>query len=388
MDNHPIYCDYNATTPMAPEVFSAMEPWLKSRFANPSSLHSLGKEAAKAVKQARRQIASFFQAEEEHEILLTSGGTESNNTAIRAALRMTGKRRLVTTSVEHSSIRKLAQQLVKEGYEVFELPVDSRGRLNLEDLKDALTEDTAVVSVMLANNETGVLFPVSEIGKIVRAAGILFHVDAVQAAGKYPISLKSLSADFVSVSAHKFYGPKGTGFLYVRKDAPFYPLITGGGQERGRRAGTENVAAVVGMAAACELASNGFQAEITRLASLRDLFENKITKAISGTVVSGFDVPRLPNTSNILFPGMDGEALLIKLDEQGVCASNGSACLSGSPEPSHVLIAMGYSDEEAGSAIRFSFGRYTSQEEIEKTADVLIQTVEKMRKFRETVSRR
>jgi cysteine desulfurase len=388
MEKTPVYCDYNATTPVAPEVRSAMEPFLTGSFANPSSLHQAGKESAKAIRQARRAIAKFFQIEEEHEILFTSGGTESNNTAVRSALRTTGKKRIVTTSVEHSSIRKLAQQLIKEGYEIHELPVDSEGRLDLEILKDSLTEDTALVSVMLANNETGVLFPAAEIGKIARAAGILFHVDAVQAAGKFPLFIKSLGADFVSVSAHKFYGPKGTGFLYVRKDTPFYPLIMGGGQERGRRAGTENCAGIAGMAAACELAASDFQGEMSRQAALRDSFESRVLREIPGVEVSGAGAPRIPNTSNLRFPGMDGESLLIALDENGIFASNGSACLSGSPEPSHVLKAMGFSDEEASSAIRFSFGRYTTEEEMRKVMTVLTQTVERMRKFRETLSRR
>lgn len=388
MENQPIYCDYNATTPAAREVLSAMEPFLNTRFANPSSLHQAGKDAAKALRLARKQIAKFFQIEEDHEILFTSGGTESNNTAIRSALRTTGKRRIVTTSVEHSSIRKLCHQLVKEGYEIHELPVDSEGKLDLEVLKDSLTEDTAVLSIMLANNETGVLFPVEEIGKIARTAGILFHIDAVQAAGKYPLALKAIFADFVSVSAHKFYGPKGTGFLYIRKDTPFYPLIMGGGQERGRRAGTENAAGIVGMAAACELVASDFQGEMSRLAALRDGFEMRVMKEISGVEISGSGARRIPNTSNLRFPGMDGEALLIALDEKGIYASNGSACLSGSPEPSHVLQAMGFSDEEASSAIRFSFGRYTTQDEVNRIVSILAQTVERMRKFRETLSRK
>lgn len=387
-DHQSIYCDYNATTPAAPEVRAAMEPYWAGTYGNPSSLHQAGKAAAKVLKQARKEIARFFEIAREHEIVFTSGGTESNNTAIRSALRTTGKRRIVTTSVEHSSIRNLAQQLIKEGYEICELPVDSDGRLDQDALKDSLTSETAVVSIMLANNETGILFPAEEIGKAVKSEGILFHVDAVQAAGKYPLFLKNFPADFVSVSAHKFYGPKGTGFLYVKDGTPFHPLIAGGGQERGRRAGTENLPGIAGMAAACALAASDFQAEMSRLAALRDGFEARILKEIPGSAVNGFGMPRIPNTVNFRFEEVEAETLLIAMDEQGVYASSGSACLSGAPEPSHVLKAMGFSDEEAGSAVRFSFGRYSTENEVRAAGERLIQAVTKIRKIRETIGRK
>ncbi len=380
--NAVLYFDYNATTPAAPEVRQAIEPFWSNIYGNPSSLHTMGKEAAKALKQARKQIAQFFQAAYEQEIIFTSGGTESNNEAIRAAFHLTGKKKLVTTAVEHSSIRKFAHQLIEEGYEVQEIPVDSEGRLDLEALRDALTPDTAIVSVMMANNETGILFPIEAIGRIVKTCGILFHVDAVQAAGKFPICLKNLPVDFLSVSAHKFYGPKGIGILYAKKDAPFYPLIMGGGQERGRRAGTENLPGAVGMAAACDLVAGDFQQEITRLADLRDRFESLLVKEIPGAGITGFGAPRIPNTSHVRFEGLDAETLLMALDQKGICASSGSACLSGAAEPSHVLKAMGFSDEEAKSGLRFSFGRYSTDEEMSQLLKILSQEVERIRQIR------
>lgn len=381
-ENPVLYFDYNATTPCAPEVRQAMEPFWAQVYGNPSSLHAMGKEAAKAMKQARKQIAQFFQAEYEQEILFTSGGTESNNEAIRAAFHLTGKKKLVTTAVEHSSIRKFAHQLIEEGYTVQEIPVDPDGRLDLDALRDSLTSDTAIVSIMMANNETGILFPIEEIARIVKTCGILFHVDAVQAAGKFPICLKNSQIDFLSVSAHKFYGPKGIGILYARKDAPFYPLIMGGSQERGRRAGTENLPGVIGMAAACNLVAGDFQPEMGRLAGLRDKFEMLLTKTIPGATVTGYSAPRIPNTSHVLFSGLDSETLLMSLDQKGVCASSGSACLSGAPEPSHVLKAMGFSDEEAKSGVRFSFGRFTKEEEITQLVQILAQEVERIRLVR------
>lgn len=377
-----LYFDYNATTPVAPEVRQAMEPFWSTIYGNPSSLHGMGKEAAKALKHARKQIAHFFQAAYEQEIIFTSGGTESNNEAIRAAFRLTGKKKLVTTAVEHSSIRKFAHQLAEEGYEIQEIPVDSDGRLDLEALRDALTPDTAIVSVMMANNETGILFPIEEIGKIVKTCGILFHVDAVQAAGKFPICLKNLPIDFLSVSAHKFYGPKGIGILYVRKDVSFYPLIMGGGQERGRRAGTENLPGAVGMGAACDLVTGDFQHEMARLAELRDQFEIRLVKEIPGVEVTGFGLPRIPNTTHARFSALDAETLLMALDQKGICASSGSACLSGAAEPSHVLKAMGFSDEESKSGLRFSFGRYSTQEEMNQLLKILSQEVERIRQIR------
>lgn len=377
-----LYFDYNATTPVLEEVRQAMEPFWSEVFANPSSLHSAGKEAAKALKLARRQTAAFFQAAYEQEIIFTSGGTESNNQAIRAALRLSGKKKIVTSAVEHSSIRKFVYQLRDEGYQVEEVPVDAEGRLDFEVLRDALTEDTAVVSIMMANNETGVLFPVEEIARIVKTCGIFFHVDAVQAAGKFPIALKNSQIDFLSVSAHKIYGPKGVGVLYVRKDSPVYPLIMGGGQERGRRAGTENLPGAVGMAEACRIVGADLQSEMMRLVSLRDSFEKLAAKEIPGIEISGLGSPRIPNTSHLRFAGLDAETLLMALDQRGICASSGSACLSGASDPSHVLKAMGCSDEDAKSGLRFSFGRPTRIEEINELVKILAREVERIRQVR------
>jgi cysteine desulfurase len=374
------YFDYNATTPVAPEVFEAMKPFLTEHFGNPSSLHHLGRVSAQALREARRNVASLLGAYEESEVIFTSGGTESNNAALRSALVLSpGKKKVVTSAVEHSSVFKLCCQLEKEGYRVQWLGVDSQGGLDWNELRSALTEDTAVVSLMTANNETGVLFPVEKVGEMVKERGILLHVDAVQAVGKFSIDLKKSSIDFLSLSAHKFYGPKGIGALYVRKAARFQPLIFGGVQERGRRAGTENVPGIVGLGAACQLVQKDLAEEIHKPALLRDKFEEKIFEKNSGVFVNGHKTQRLQNTSNLRFEKVDGEALLFALDQKGICASSGSACMSGSQEPSRVLKAMGLSDEEANSSLRFSFGRYTTDAEIEEGVKVLTETVARLR---------
>lgn len=358
----PYYFDYNATTPVAPEVLKAMEPYFINHYGNPSSSHQLGQVTARALKEARRRLASFLGAAEDSEIIFTSGGTESNNQALRSALAVSpGKKEIITSSVEHSSIRKLCKQLEKEGYSVREIGVDASGNLNQRELFDSLSEKTAIVSLMMANNETGVFFPVEEIGKKLKERGILFHVDAVQAVGKTPIKLKESGIDYLSLSAHKFYGPKGIGALYVRKGAPLTPCIAGGSQERGRRAGTENVPGIVGMGAACEMLSKIIIQENDRLRDLRAFFETQICRQISGVAVSGEFAERLPNTSHIRFKGIESETLLIALDQREMYASVGSACMSGSNEPSHVLKAMGFSDEECRSGVRFSFGKDTTQ---------------------------
>ena len=360
-----LYFDTNATTPVLPEVIQAMHPFWAESFGNASSTHPLGRAAEKAVRDARRQIAAFLGAAEDQEILFTSGGTESNNTAIRSALAVSGKKQIVTSAVEHSSVRRLCHQLRKEDFRVTEIGVDSEGRLKMEDLRLALTEDTAVVSLMTANNETGVLFPVEEIGRLARERGIFFHTDAVQAAGKIPIHLKNSPVDFLSLSAHKIYGPKGVGALYVKKGTPFHPLLWGGSQQRGRRAGTENVPGIVGFAAACQIAGENLQQEAARLAGLRDEFEKEIISKIEGALVHGLNTPRLPNTSQIRFQAIPAETLIALLEQKGICVSTGSACMSGSPEPSPVLLAMGISAEDALSAVRFSFGRQTRQEDVQ-----------------------
>ncbi len=373
------YFDYNATTPTPAEVRQAMEPYIADIFANPSSFHQAGRASAKAMKEARRQVALLLGAGDENEIIFTSGGTESNNAALRSALATTSKKKIVTSNIEHSSIRSLCKQLEKEGCEIVEIGVDENGQLDMEALARALDERTAVLTLMSANNETGILLPIHEAGIMAKERGILFHVDAVQSAGKTAIHLSEENIDFLSVSAHKLYGPKGTGILYVKKGTEFRPLITGGSQERGRRGGTENVSGIVGFGAACKLISSDFQKESTRVEQLRNHLELQILRKISGVRVNGQTVRRIPNTSHISFSGVDAEALLINLDQRGIFASSGSACMSGSREPSHVLKAMGRSDEEANSGIRFSLGRGTTAEQIDYLAEVLDETVARLR---------
>jgi cysteine desulfurase len=373
------YFDYNATTPILPEVREVMAAYEGEFFANPSSFHEAGRAAAKAIKEARRQAAVLLGVHEEHEIIFTSGGTESNNAALRSAIVTTGKKKIVTSSIEHSSIRGLCRQLEKEGCEIVEIGVDENGQLDLEALADALDDRTAVLTLMSANNETGILLPIQEAGKIAKERGILFHVDAVQSIGKIPIVLKEESINFLSVSAHKLYGPKGVGVLYAKKGTEFRPLIVGGSQERGRRGGTENVSGIAGFGAACKRVVSDFEKESARVEELRNHLEMKIARRIPGAPVSGQTVRRIPNTSHILFRDVDAEALLINLDQRGIFASSGSACMSGSREPSHVLKAMGRSDEEANSGIRLSLGRGSSAEQIDYLVEVLEETLTRLR---------
>ncbi len=374
------YCDYNATTPIAEEVFRAMEPYLRTHFGNPSSLHHLGRIPAKAIREARSRVAELLGASDDREIIFTSCGSESNNTAVHAALQaFPDRKRIITSAVEHSSIRKLFRHLGKQGYEVFEIGVSAQGFLLIDELKRVLNDQTAVVSFMLANNETGVLFPVDEIGALVKAKGAFFHVDAVQAVGKHKLNVKGSPIDFLSVSAHKLYGPKGVGALYVRPGTPYQPFLIGGGQERGRRAGTENVSGIVGLGAACALALSDLDQEIARLRKIRQLFETTVCDQNRGVTVNGDINRRIPTTSNLRFSGIDGEAFMMALDQRGVCASSGSACLSGSPEPSHVLKAMGLTDEEANSSLRFSFGRFVTEEDVLQVAAIIRETLQYFR---------
>jgi len=359
-----------------------MEPFWADQYGNPSSLHQAGRQVARELKQARRDIASFLGASDESEIIFTSGGTESNNAAFRSTLwAARPKRKLVTTAVEHSSILKLAKALQEEGALVDYVNVSQEGDLDLGRLKLALGPDAALVSVMMANNETGVLFPVAEIAKWVRDANILFHVDAVQAVGKIPVLLKDQPIDFLSLSAHKLGGPKGVGVLYVRKGVPFRPFCFGGGQERGRRAGTENVAGIIGLAAACQRIQKQGEEENRKIRRLRDQFEEKVLKKIPNVAINGRQENRLPNTSNLAFKGVDSEVLLILLDEAGICASSGSACVSGAPEPSHVLKAMGFSSERARSSVRFSLGPENTPVEIEETVKAISLLVARLREI-------
>ena len=376
-----IYLDHNATTPVLPEVLEAMQPFWVELSGNPSSIHGAGSKVTRLIRRARREVASLLGADE-MEIVFTSGGTESNNATLRSALYTEkGKRRIVSTTVEHSSILKLSRALREEGVDVVHCPVSEEGDLDRESLRRSVTPDTALVSVMMANNETGVIFPVEEIGEEVHSKGVLFHVDAVQAVGKIPFSLKSSSIDFLSLSAHKLGGPKGAGALYVRRDVPFRPLIFGGSQERGRRAGTENVPGIIGLGRVSRWLEKYMAGEIQKVRSLRDYFEEEVLRTIPEVEVNGNRTNRLPNTSNLAFEGADSEALLILLDQEGVYASSGSACLSGSPEPSHVFRAMAFSEKRAKSSVRFSFGHPNTRAEVDQAVQVLANLVHRLREI-------
>jgi len=374
-----IYLDYNATTPLAEPVFEVMVPFLQTSYGNASSLHYAAREPRRILRDARRQAAKLLGVANENTLIFTSGGTESNNAVLRSVLLTTGKRRIVTSQVEHSSILKPLLQLEKEGCEVLRLPVDQDGQLDMEALENALTPETALVSLMAANNETGVFFDIDAISKRVHDKGILFHVDAVQSIGKSPINLDNASIDFLSLSGHKFYGPKGVGILYVRSGRDFIPLINGGSQERGRRGGTENIAGIAGLGKACELIQSEVCHEAVRLGEIRQTFENRLCQENADVEIVGAKSVRLPNTSLALFQGADAEALLYALDGEGIACSSGSACMSGSREPSHVLTAMGYNKAQALSAIRFSFGRYTSLDELEYTLEMIQKILPRLR---------
>jgi cysteine desulfurase len=360
-----IYLDNNATTQVAPEVLEAMLPYLRELYGNPSSMHSFGGQVGRSLRIAREQVAALLNAIPE-EIIFTSCGTESDNTAIRSALTTNpGKRHIVTTRVEHPAIHALVANLAQEGYRVTELAVDGEGRLDLEQYAKSLTPDTAVVSAMWANNETGVLFPVEEMAVMARHKGILFHTDAVQAVGKIPIDLRASAIDMLSLSGHKLHAAKGVGALYVRKGTKFSPFLIGGHQERGRRGGTENVASLIGLGVACELAGRNLEKENTTVKNLRDKLENDLLTRIPNSRVNGDRQNRLPNTSNISFEYVEGEAILLRLNEFGICASSGSACTSGSLQPSHVLRAMGVPFTMAHGSIRFSLSIYNTEPEID-----------------------
>jgi len=378
-----IYLDSNATTAVAPEVVEAMLPLLTRHFGNPSSMHSFGAEAGKAVDEARGRILALVGGAMANELVLTGGGSESDNLAIVGTLyAYPEKRHLITTAVEHPAVLGLCRDLEKRhGYEVTYLKVDDQGRLDETELRDALRDDTAVVSIMHANNETGVLFDVEALGQIVKESGAVFHVDAVQAAGKLPLDMKSSCIDLLSLSGHKLHGPKGVGALYVRKGTKIRPLIVGGHQERGRRAGTENVASVAGFGVACDLAAAGIEHENTVVRDLRDRLETGLVAAIPDSRRNGDAAHRLPNTSNISFDFIEGEGILLLLDRVGVAASSGSACTSGSLEPSHVLRAMGVPFTQAHGSIRFSLSRYTTQSEVDYVTQVLPPIIERLRQI-------
>jgi len=366
-----IYLDHNATTPILPEVLEAMMPYLTSEWGNPSSSYKFGSSLKKVIETARSQVGELIGAHAS-EIIFTSCATESNNAAIHAALKANPlKRHIVTSAVEHSSVLNYCKALEKESYRVTYLPVDREGLLKLADLENAITDDTAIASLMWANNETGVLFPVKEIGEICRARGVLFHCDAVQAAGKITIDVRKLQADYLSLTGHKIHAPKGIGALYIRRKAPFSPLVHGGHQERSLRGGTESVPLIVGMGKAAELARKHLPSYEKKVRPLRNALEDGILNSILNAELNGHKTNRLANTSNISFRGIESEALLILLDKEGMCASTGSACLADSDEPSHVIRAMKPESAASRQMIRFSLGLENKQEELAKTVEAV-----------------
>ena len=378
-----IYLDNNATTKVAPEVVETMLPYLSEFYGNPSSMHSFGGDVAEKIKAARGHVAALIGAASADEIVFTSCGTESDSTAIRAAIEShPNKRHIVTSRVEHPAVKNLYETLSKKGYRVTFVPVDSEGRLDLDYLYDNLSDDTAIVSLMWANNETGVIFPIEEISREINDRGIVFHTDAVQAAGKIPINVDATGIDMLSLSGHKFHAPKGIGVLYIRKGTKFSPFMIGGHQEKGRRGGTENVSSIIALGKAAELAGrhleeNGYE----RVGKLRDKLEATLLSQIGNSMVNGDRKHRLLNTTSIAFEYVEGEAILLMMNEHGICASSGSACTSGSLEPSHVLRAMGVPFTAAHGSIRFSLSRYTTEEEIDVVIDKMPAIIERLRKM-------
>lgn len=376
-----VYLDNNATTRTDPEVVAKMLPFFSQEFGNASSSHGFGVEVSGAVREARHSVQRLLGAAHDHEIVFTSGGTESDNAAIMAGLAAhEGRDEIVTTAVEHPAILSLVEHLQKaRGVAVHLIGVDARGRIDLDAYRVALGPKTAIVSAMWANNETGTLFPVDELSRLAHEAGALFHTDAVQAVGKIPMDLKATQIDFLSLSAHKLHGPKGIGALYVRKGTKFNAFIRGGHQERTRRGGTENTPGIVGLGAAAELAGLRLQEDAAHIAALRDRLERGVTQRISGCRISGDVDNRLVNTSNIAFCDVEGEAVLTHLDRAGIAASTGSACTAGSTEPSHVLRAMRVPEEALHGAIRFSFSRENTVEEVDDVLETLPGIVAKLR---------
>ena len=374
-----IYMDNNATTKVADEVIEEMMPYFGDLYGNPSSMHTFGGQVGKKIRQAREQVASLLGCEPD-EIIFTSCGTESDNTAIRSTLAtVPQKRKIITTRVEHPAVLGTCRELEHHGYTIVELGVDKQGRLDLDELKDSIDDDTTIVSIMYANNETGVIFPIDEIASLIKAKGVIFHTDAVQAVGKIPLSLAGSNIDLLSLSGHKLHAPKGVGVLYIRRGTRLAPFMLGGHQESGKRAGTENVPGIIALGKACELAQKHIVEENERVKQLRDKLEKAILASCPDSLVNGDSQNRLPNTTNISFEYIEGEAILLLLNKFGICASSGSACTSGSLEPSHVLRAMGVPFTAAHGSIRFSLSRYNTQDEVDFVADKLPEIVKKLR---------
>ncbi len=381
MSSNIIYLDNNATTCVAPEVFEAMTPYLTEFYGNPSSIHRFGGQLAAKVEEARAQLGALIGAQNS-EIIFTSCGTESDTTAIRSALSICPKRRKVVISkVEHPAVLNLGKELERNGYKVSIIPVDSKGRLDMDRAREMIDSETAVVSVMWANNETGNIQPVIELGELARKNGALFHTDAVQAVGKVPMNLAELPIDMLSLSGHKFHAPKGIGALYVKRGVRYHPYIIGGHQEHGRRAGTENLASIVGLGKAAELALANINHENTAVRALRDKLEQGVLATIPAVRINGDVEHRLPNTANISFEYIEGESILMLLDMHNICASSGSACTTGSLEPSHVLRAMGVPYTAAHGSIRFSFSRYNTEAEVDRVLEVLPPVIARLREI-------
>jgi len=375
-----IYLDNNATTQVDPTIFEAMMPWLREEYGNPSSVYSLGKRAAAALDIAREQLASLLHCAPD-ELTFTSCGSESINSAILSAASIDpDKTHIITSAVEHSATIKLCEHLARRGYEITWLPVDELGRLDIERLESAIRADTALVTLLWANNETGVLFPIQEIARLTSARKVALHVDAVQGIGKLPLNVGELGVQFLSVSGHKLHCPKGIGALYIHKRTRFTPWLRGS-QESARRGGTQNVSSIVAMGKAAEIAAALLSANPGKTKGLRDRFERSVLKSVAGADVNGEREHRLPNTTNIAFDGIESEGALMLLDERGICCSAGSACTSGSVHPSHVLKAMGFSTHRARSSLRFSFGRFNTEEEVDIASAVVPEVIDKLRRL-------
>ncbi|MBO5667749.1 MAG: cysteine desulfurase NifS [Lentisphaeria bacterium] len=388
MDKQVIYLDNNATTAVAPEVFTAMQPYFCERYGNPSSIHRFGGSVAADIEKARCQVAELlgagFRDKEGHatEIIFTSCGTESDNAAINAALNaLPERKKIVTTAVEHPAVLHYCEELSRRGFTVELIGVDRNGRLDMAALQNAVDENTAIVSAMWGNNETGVIFPVAEIAAIAHARGAYFHTDAVQAAGKVEINVEKAGIDFLSLSGHKLHAPKGVGALYVRRGIIFSPLICGGHQERNRRGGTENTASIIGLGKACEIAKANLAEEYRNLKQMRDAFEARLLQSIPRICINGASEDRLPGTSSVSFECIEGESILMLLDVLGICASSGSACTTGSLEPSHVLRAMGVPYSSAHGTIRFSLSRYNTPDELDFVAEKLPPIIARLREI-------
>jgi cysteine desulfurase len=376
-----IYFDNNATTKVADEVLEEIQPYFCELYGNPSSMHTFGGQVGIKIREAREKIAALLGCEPS-EIIFTAGGTEGDNTAIKGTLAAyPEKRKIITTRVEHPAVLSVCRELENQGYTLVEIGVDKKGRLDLAELENQLDEETAIVTIMFANNETGTIFPVEKIAEMVTSKGIVFHTDAVQAVGKIPINLSKNNIDLLSLSGHKLHAPKGVGVLFVRKGTRLAPFMLGGHQEGGRRAGTENVPGIIGLGKACELAMQNFNEETKRVKYLRDKLEKNILEKCPDCMVNGDTENRLPNTSNISFEFIEGESILLMLDKFGICASSGSACTSGSLEPSHVLRAMGIPYTAAHGSIRFSLSRYNTEEEVDFTVEKLPPIISRLREL-------